>query len=169
MANGLVQQAQEPTPAAAPTEATGEEESNTTTEEQETYDSAMKMVGELVYNNDESHQAIMDLMTPDDPGNSIAEATIFVLSKIEEAFQGNYPEELIIPTADEISDLLLELADESGDIEITEQIAGEVKTQVIEQLAEEYGADPADLQEALGDVTEGDVAEMQSMMGGQNA
>lgn len=164
--NGLVQRAQEPTQEAAPAE---DGESNLTPEEQESYDSAMQMVSEIIYNNEESNQAIMGMISAEDPAGTIAEATIFVMSQIEEAFQGNYPEELIIVTSDEVSDLLIELADESGTVKMTEEIATNVKSQLIEQLAEEYGADPEDLQMALGDITQTDVDEMQATMGGPNA
>jgi len=167
MADGLVHRAQtRPTaPVAEPAE---DDESNATPEEQEAYDAAMKMVGELLYTDDESYQAIMNLISEDDLAGTIAEATIFALSQIEETFQGQYPEVLIVPTVDEISDMLMELVDESGKAKITEQVAADVKVQVIEQLADEYGADPADLQEALGDVTQADVDEMQSLFGGRN-
>lgn len=164
MEHSLVQQAQ-----AAPVEGDSpEEESNLNPEEQKTYDSAMQMVGELIYSNDEAFTAIMDLITPENPAVSVAEATTFVLSKVEETFQGNYPEELVITTADEISDLLLELADESGKFEVTEQIAQESKMELIDLLAQDYGADPADIEEALSDITDDDVTEMQKEMGIQN-
>lgn len=169
MANGgLIQQAQEPIQQMQES-APVEEDSNLTPEEAKAYDSAMQMVGELIYNNDDSSQAVLDLMRAGDPAMSIAEATIFVMSQIEEAFQGNYPEELIIITADEVSDLLMELADEAKVVTMTERIATNVKQQVIEQLAEEYGADPEDLQTAFGDITQDDVMEMQSLIGGGNA
>jgi len=177
---GLVQQAQQPqeqapqeqaqAQAQAPQEQPqpeGEGDSNLTPEEQESYDSAMQMVGEMLYSDDASSQAILDLITAENPAPTIAEATIFLLSKIEETFQGNYPEDLIIVTVDEISDLLLELVDTSGKVAITEDIAKDVKAQLVEQLAEEYGADPEDMQVALGDVTQADADEMQGMYGGQ--
>lgn len=166
MPEGLVQQAQQ---SPEETVSVEDEDSNLTPEEQDNYDAAMKMTGELIYTNDESHQAILDMVTTEDPSGTIADATIFILSKIEEAFQGNYPEELIVVTSDEISDLIMELANESGIVEVTDQIAQEVKTQLVEQLAEEYGTDPTDLQETFGDITDSDVVEMQTMMGGQNA
>ena len=176
MANsGLVQQAQQPSDAApvednatTTPEESGEEQSNLTPEEQEIYDSAMKMVGELIYANDESNQAILDLITADNPSATIAEATVFVLSKIEETFQGNYPEDLIVITADEISDLILELANESGKVTVTEEIAKDTKGQLVDQLATEYGADPEDLQTALGDVTQTELEQAQATYGGQN-
>ena len=166
---GLVQQAETPTPEEESNVTPEvEEESNLTPEEQEIYDSAMQMVGELIYNNDESHQAVMDMITAENPALTIADATIFLLSKVEETFQGQYPEELIIITADEISDLVMELIDESGKVPVTEDIAKEVKTQVIEQLAEEYGADPEDLQVGFGDVTQTELEQAQATYGAQN-
>ena len=62
----------------------------------------------------------------------------------------------------------MELADTSGNFEVTEQVARDSKMEIIEQLAEVYGADPEDLQEALGDITETEVNESQQMFGGQN-
>jgi len=164
---GLVAQAEAPIEE-APAAETGEGESNLTPEEQEAYDAAMKMVGAMLYDDDESNQAIMDLMKNGQPAE-IAEASIFLLSKIEETFQGEYPADLIVITADEISDLLLELVDESGIVKVDEALAIETKNMMVEELAEEYGADPEDLQAALGDITEEDVAAMQTEMGGQNA
>ena len=90
---GLIDQAQQPAPTAAEGEeipAEGGEESNLSPEEQEAYDSAMKMVGEMIYNNDESNQAILDMLQPDALAVTIADATAFLISKIEETFQGNY-------------------------------------------------------------------------------
>ena len=92
-----------------------------------------------------------------------------LIEKVEETFKGNYPEELILPTADEVSDILLELADEANVFEVTEQVAVDAKGQVVQLLMDEYGADPEDVQGQMEGVTQEDVAEMQTMFGGQNA
>lgn len=167
MANeGLVQRAQEPSPAEEPA---SEEESNLTPEEQESYTSAMQMVGELIYNNDESHQAVLDAISGDDiPAEGIADASMFLLAKVEEAFQGQYPEELILPTVDEITDLLLELAAEAKLFEVNEQLAIDAKSASTQALIDEYGVDPANVEAVMGDITQTEVDEMQSMFGGQN-
>jgi len=165
MPEGLVQQA---TAEEAPAPATGEE-ANLTPEEQETYDSAMQMVSSLIYEDDKSHDSIMQIMAEEDPVAGTASAAMFLMSKIEETFQGQYPEELILTTTDEITDLLLELANEAGLFEVTEQIANQVKLAAVEELAEEYGVDPADIEANLGDITQEDVSKMDQMFGGQNA
>ena len=163
---GLVQQAQKSQPPTANDAAPGEEdESNLTPEEQEIYDSAMSMVSEIIYANDESHQAIVESLSGDDIAYKVADSTVMLLSKIEETFQGNYPEDLIIITADEISDLLLELGGEAGNYEYTEELSKETKVLLIDLLGEEYGADPADIEEALGDITSDDVSNVNKEFG----
>lgn len=169
MPEGLVKRAQmQENQAQAGMNEAGEGEPNLTPEEQETYDSAMQMTGELLYNNDESHNAIMGLLKEDDPAGSVADATTFVLSKIEETYQGNYPEELVLPTADEISDLVLELADEAGVFKVDEKVATDAKSMVSQQLIEDYGVDEQGFAEASAGVTSDEVAEYEKMFGGQN-
>lgn len=167
MPKGLIQRAQQQAPTSdAPVES---EESNLTPEEQESYEAAMKMVGEIIYNNDESHDAILELMSEEDPISGTAEAAMFLLSQIEETFQGQYPEELILATVDEITDLLLELADTAKLFEVDEQVATDIKSASAQALVDEYGADAENVQAHLGDVTQTDADEMQQLFGGRNA
>ncbi|MEE8115386.1 MAG: hypothetical protein V3T23_13660, partial [Nitrososphaerales archaeon] len=145
-----------------------EEEPNLTPEEQETYESAMSMIGELIYTNDESSKAIIDMMGQGEPADAVSGAAMFLMGSIEQTFKGNYPEELILPTMDEATDVLMELGDEAGVFEITEDLVMDVKSKVVQALMEEYGVDPEDMQAQLGDVTEADVADMESAFGGNN-
>ncbi len=164
MANGLVQQAVDDT--ADPVET---DESNLTPEETENYEAAMKMVGEILYNNDESSQAVLDLMKGEDPVAGVADAAMFLISQIEQAYQGNFPEQLILPVTDEATDMLLELGETAGIFKVDESMAVAVKSATAEELVAEYGADPAAVEEHLGDITEQDVVDMEGMFGGQNA
>lgn len=169
MPEGLVSKAsktpvQEPSAAPAPAGNAGEEQA--TPEEQEAYEAAMQMVGDLVYQNDDSNAAIMKMLTPDDPAGSAADASAFVLSKIEETFQGNYPEGLVLTTADEISDIILELAHEAGEFEVTEEIAVQAKAELAQQLVEDYGVDQEAFQGSTQDVTPDDIAQYEQMFGG---
>ncbi len=166
MPNGLVQQAQQPQPQI---EGTPEEaESNLTAEEQTDYEAAMEMTGEIIYTNDESSQALIELMSEDDPVAGVVEASMFVLSQIEQAYQGNFPEQLILPVMDEITDMLLELGETAELFTVDEQMAVAVKGGAAEELVAEYGADPAAVEANLGDITETEVSEMSAMFGGQN-
>jgi hypothetical protein len=141
-------------------------ESNTTPEEDKAHEAAMTMVSELLYTNDKSNTAIMNILKADNPAASASEAAIFLLSKVEETFQGNYPETLVLPTADEISDMVLELAEESGKFEVTEDIAVKAKSLMVQQLIQDYGVDEQSFADATQDVTQDDITQYEQMFGG---
>ena len=180
MQKGLVDRAQAPMAEAPMAEApmaeapmaqdmqqpVAEGESNTTPEEDEAHEAAMTMVSELLYANDKSNAAIMNMLKADNPAASASEASIFLLSKVEETFQGNYPEALVLPTADEISDMVLEIAEESGKFEVTEEVAVKAKSLMVQQLVQDYGVDEQAFKEATQDVTEDDIAQYEQMFGG---
>ena len=150
-------------------EVSADGEPNTTPEEDQAHEAAMEMVAELLYVNDESNTVIMKMLKPDNPAASAAEVSIFLLSKVEETFKGNYPEALVLPTADEISDMVLEIADESGAFKVTEEIAGNAKSLMVQQLIEDYGVDEQAFKEATQDVTQDDMTQYEQMFGGNNA
>jgi hypothetical protein len=149
--------------------ATADGESNTTPEEDQAHEAAMGMVSELLYANDGSNAAIMKMLKPDNAAASASEVSIFLLSKVEETFQGNYPETLVLPTADEISDMVLELAEESGTFEVTEEIAVKAKSLMVQQLVQDYGVDEQSFKDATQDVTQDDITQYEQMFGGTNA
>jgi hypothetical protein len=186
MQKGLVERAQTPAPNEAPMAPTSmaptsmdqapsqeqsavEGEPNTTPEEDQAHEAAMTMVSELLYSNEKSNTAIMQMLKPENPAASASEVSIFLLSKIEETFQGNYPETLILPTADEISDMVLEIAEESGKFEVTEDVAVQAKSLMVQQLVQDYGVDEQAFKDATQDVTEDDINQYQQMFGGANA
>jgi hypothetical protein len=144
-------------------------EPNTTPEEDQAHEAAMTMVSELLYSNDSSNAAIMKMLQPDNEAASASEVSIFLLSKVEETFQGNYPETLVLPTADEISDMVLEIAEESGTFKVTEEIAVKTKSLMVQQLVKDYGVDDQAFRDATQDVTQDDIAEYETMFGGTNA
>ncbi len=168
---GLVQQAQ-----AAPTDVVGaapvaneevDQEDNLTPEERESYDAAMNMVSEILYANDESSAAIMEQLGASEPLRAIAEVTSFLIAQIEEAFQGQLPETLIIPVADEASDLVIELGEKAGIFDLSDDEIIQAKGAVMTSLLEDYGIDEADLEEMMQGVTSEDVTQLQSVFGGQ--
>ena len=149
--------------------ATEDGDPNTTPEEDQAHEAAITMVSELLYTNDESNAAIMEMLNPENAAASASEVSIFLLSKVEETFQGNYPETLVLPTADAISDMVLEIADESGAFEVTEDIAVEAKSLMVQQLVADYGVDEQSFRDATQDVTQEDMAQYEQMFGATNA
>ena len=140
-------------------------EESVSPEQQEAYESAMQMVGQLLYVNDQVNAKLMQMVKPENPATGIADASAFLLSKIEEAFEGEYPEDLVVNTADEISDLVMELVDAAGNVEVTEDIAIEAKGLLTQQIIEAYGVDESDFEAATQDVSEEDVEQYAQMFG----
>ena len=184
---GLINQAQNPpqapeaTSATMPVEAPAEEvegmvpqpsddevtieNDDLTPEEREAYDSAMNMAAEIIYEDDKANSAVMEKMKGSDPPQAIADLTGFIISQIEQAFQGKVPETIIIPLGDEISDLLLELGETNGDFTINDEMYKKVKAFTVQELFEDYGIEEADMETMLQGVTGPEVEEMKSMFG----
>jgi len=169
MPEGLMsraQNAQQPTSMPAATQQKSGEGEAVSPEDQQAYDDAMQMVGQLIYKNEQISDKLVAMVKQEDPATGIADASAFVLSKIEETFQGEYPEDLIVQTADEISDLIMELVEASGTVpEVTEDIAVKAKGLLTQQLIEAYGVDPQQFEAATQDVSEEDLAEYSKMFG----
>jgi hypothetical protein len=86
---------------------------------------------------------------------------------IEDAFQGQLPETVILPAADEISDMVLELGEESGVLgEVTEEVAIAAKGAVVQILVDTYGADPDGFAEAVQGTTDAGMQQAQQVFGG---
>jgi len=159
--------AQQPEPMAPmsspnPAQAEGEGE-DLTNEEQSAYNSAMEMVAEVIYGNDKSSQAVMKQLRPDDPVTSVAEVTTLLIDQVEQAFNGKVPESIVIPLADETSDLLLELISEGTDAEIDQNTYTKVKGAVTKELGAAYGVQEGDMEGMLQGVTSDEVTAMKGM------
>jgi len=157
---GLVTQAT--TPEAAP--ATGEAAS---ADEQEAYDSALKMAGEMLYGDDTSSDKFMGMLSEGEPVQAVAGIVTFIIDAIEDVFQGQLPEAVIVPASDEITDMVLEMAEQAGVIpEVTEDIAVQVKGAVMQSLVETYGADPEAFAEAVQGTDDATMQQAQQVFGG---
>ena len=152
-----------------PAEAQGTEaetETEMTPEENKAMESGMQMVSEILYNDDTAHETIMDGLTKGKPEESIGEVTMFILDQVEQQFNGNFPESAVIPMADEISDMLLELAETKGIMEIDEGFYQRSKGMMMQGLVEAYGIEEADMESMMQGVTAEDVQTMQKTFGG---
>lgn len=142
-------------------------EDNLTPEERESYNTAMEAVGEMLYTDDQSHEAIMQQLQSEEPLRAIAMVTSFIIAQLEQATQGQMPEQLIVPIADEVSDLVMELGEETGVFELSEEDILQAKGAVITSLFEDYGIEEEDLEELLQGVTADEVSGLQNVFGGQ--
>ena len=165
MDEGMIDQAQQPDPNAEEPELTPEE--TPTPEEQDAYDQAMSMVSEIIYNNDQAHDAVIKQLSEGEPAEAVAHVTSFIITQLEEALKGQLNEVIIIPLADEISNSLLELALEAGIFELTDKIVMGAKGAVMRVLFEDYGIEEDQMESMLQGVTAGDVETLHSQFGGE--
>jgi hypothetical protein len=157
---GLVTQAT--TPEAAP--AAGEAPAP---EGQEAYDSALKMAGEMLYNDDTSSAKFMGMLSEGDPVQAVVGIVTFIIDAIEDAFQGQLPETVISPAADEITDMVLEMGEVSGAIpEVTEDVAIQFKGAVEKALIDTYGTTPEAFAEAVQSTDDATMQQAQQVFGG---
>jgi hypothetical protein len=167
---GLIQQANEAAmqeePMAQEQEPEQVEGEQLTDEEDEAYQAGINMAAEMLYKDDQSSEAFQAQLAEGDPLQSIADLTMFLVAKIEEAFQGQVPETIIIPLADEISDLVMEMGFESGAFDLSDDEIVQAKGFVINALFDEYGLEEADLEGMLEGVTADEVAELQQAFKG---
>lgn len=137
---GLVTQAQ--TPQAAPEQVPQEgapEGAAPTPEEEAAYASALDMAGELVYVNDTSSAKFVAMLSAKPAVESVPPIVAHIMDKIEEAFNGELPQEVILPAADEITDMLLEVGVESGAFPApSEQEADDVRTAMVTAIMQLY-------------------------------
>ncbi|MCP4089912.1 MAG: hypothetical protein GY746_08970 [Gammaproteobacteria bacterium] len=164
---GLVNQAQPqpqaPTGGMVPTEEpTAQAEEELTPEEEGAYTAAMEMVAELIYVDDTANKSIMNQLKANEPAAAIAETTVFIIDQVEQAFNGQLPEGIILPLADEISDLLLELLQEDGGVEIDQATYTQAKGAVTQELIDAYGIEEADMEGMLQGVTADEVKGIQA-------
>lgn len=152
---------------AAPAEQAPEEGlEEMTPEEEEAYTAGMNMAAELLYNNDEASEGIQTTLAKSDKLQAIADVVTFVISQVEDAFQGQLPETVIVPLADEISDLTMELGMESGAFELSDDDIIQAKGVVMNSLFEDYGVEEEDLEGMLQGVTGDEIAELQQAFSG---
>lgn len=138
-----------------------------TPEEQEAYDSAIAMAAEMLYVDEQASDKFLDMMTDGDSIEAPAEVIVHVMDMIEETFQGQLPEAMILPIADEVSDMVIELGVEAGAIAApTEDEAVKIKVAVLKDLAETYGVEEEDFIGAIQGTTDADMAEAQRIFGG---
>ncbi len=174
MANGLISQVENAAPAPvpgpvdpaavaqAPAEGTA-----LSPESQKAYDAALQMASELLHKNEAASDGIIEqVKAAEGIAEGVAESTDLILSQIEEAFQGKLPEDVVLPVADEVSDLVMELVDAAG-VQISDKVGEQAKVLTGLRIMEEYGVDPADFEEnAASSIAQEDLAGVEKILGG---
>ncbi len=124
-------------------------------EMQEAYDASMAFAANIVHGEKTSDKIITILKRARESGgaDAVGQVVSLVMAELEGQWEGQMPEEVILPVADEVSDLVLELAEESGAFKVSEELAVKAKGQVVKTLVDTYGVDPQALQGISGGIT----------------
>lgn len=132
-----------------------------TPEEQESFERIGYTAMHILY-ADESHQGFVKMLQDgqDMPAKTLAEVAMLVFSKIDEASGGKIPEVLVIRAAEQVLDLVIELAEKAKIMQVDEKMAGRAVQEMLIIAGEMYGFDPAELQEEIQGMDQGRVQKM---------
>jgi len=173
MDNGLVTAAQRPSPAAPTSEfqdgqeptslpttnISGAKEFKADPEEQKIYNSALEIASELLYNNDKSSNAITEQLkgSGDKPQQVIAQVTTMIVDRIEQQFDGQLPGDMVLPVAEEVSELVMGVGEAAGAFKLDSKSIDQTKGQVVKMLLDTYGVQKNQMNGMLQGVTKSDV------------
>ena len=173
MANGLVDQAtQQP---AAPVEATAQQpapqgQRQATDEETAAVDAAVQMASEMLHKDKAVSDKIVGQLTSggaDGAHQTVANMTSLLLSKIEDAFQGQLPETVILGVADNIAEMVIEVGEAAGAFEMSGREIERTKGAVVKNLIKTYSApSEEDAQNLAQQLQQGDVQKVDATFEG---
>jgi hypothetical protein len=148
-----------------PVEAEGEQP---TAKEQENF-SRIELAAKAVVNSSkESYANIVQMLQggADNPAQALATAAMMVFTAVDDQSKGKIPEELILRGAESALDQVIKVAEDTGTMQVSEQLAGQALQQLVMQVGESYGVDPADLQAEIEGM---DKTELQALVQQQEA
>lgn len=146
----------------------GAQEIPATPEDQEAYNAALNFAGAIVHGNDTTSDGVVKiLMRGGQQGavESISQIVVMLMAEIETQFQGQIPETVILPAADEITDLVMELGEEAGAFQLTDDDINKAKGQVVRMLIDTYGVDKQQMSGITQNVTEEDIQKYTEIFG----
>lgn len=113
-----------------------------TPEEQEAYDKAVSIAMSLMHNKQSSSKFVKNLKAGrKNPVPTLAQMTVTLVTQADERMKGEIPEDVIIPMAEEILNIVGEFAHEVGAFRITQPILEKAMSGVIGQLVKIYQAE----------------------------
>lgn len=164
---------QPPAPAGAPPAPAGgapvegappEEAPNVSPQEQAEYERVIGALSKVLYGDNKSHSAIMKQINPKDPFNSITMLAVRVITALDERL--DIMETVILGLVPEVVDRLIELAEKSGRVQVSDRDAARIAAATQEQLMQEYETKPEDYAAMVEGVSPEEMAEYQNVYKG---
>lgn len=153
-----------PEPMASPTAMSGAaagdgETPNVTGEEQAEYERGLAACMKLLHGDAKSQKAIIERIDPANPVGSIAEVIVMIVTTVDDKV--DLLEDTIMPLAEELVNLVIEAAVESGRVKkVSPKEAEQILATASELLVDHYGADEEDFQSVAGSLTPEEEQEM---------
>lgn len=150
MAQGLLSQASDAQQGPVQSEAVEAGGSAATPEEEQLMDQALGEVGNMIYQSDEASDSILKTLGA---GGNFSMAVGTVVSQVIDVVDQkmDLPADFILPLAEAVTMMLVEMADTAGIIETNDDIIEQSLMAAAKNLAQDYDIDPADLQAAASD------------------
>lgn len=132
------------------------EDQEATSEEQESYDQAMRAVDTILYENDKTAESVENMLTAEDKIGGTVQASLMVLTQLDQKI--DMPEEIIAQVAMDITDMVVDLAEEGKGIQYSEKETQAVWGSVWEGVMEVYGVDEEEYASFTADMSDEDIA-----------
>ncbi len=120
--------------------------------EQVNYEKIVLAASEILYDEKSSRGVTKMLKAGDDPARSIANVTVMIMTQLDEKSGGTIPEEVILPAATEVVELVAELGVAQKIFEVDEAMVNRAAQLMVVSMADEYNVEMEDIQGMMAGV-----------------
>lgn len=133
-------------------------------QEQEAFDRVF-LAGQKVLYDKSTHAGIVKMLKSAEPPEALAKAATVIVTQLDEKSRGTIPEAVILPVAAELLGEIAQFAHQAKIMTVDERTIGLAMQQLVISLAEQYGVNPAEVQDllqAVGQDKAKQIADLQS-------
>lgn len=125
-------------------------------EEQEEYDQAISALHKVMYSNEGTSQALVDMLQPSDKVGSTTKASILLIQQLDEKL--DMDESIIAEITMDVADRMIEMAERAKGMSFSEKETQAVAGATWEGVMELFGVDEGDYEEMTRGLSEQDIA-----------
>ncbi len=120
-----------------------------TKDEQASYEKVVLAASEVLYDEKSSRGVTQMLQSGGDPATAMAQVTVMIMVQLDEKSGGTIPEEVILPAAVEVLELVAELATSQKIFEVDEATLNRAAQQMVMSMADEYGVEEEEIAQMM--------------------
>jgi len=128
------------------------EQTNVTEQEQALYDEFVTKAGELMYDEKIYQNLLKTMDLSKTPEDGLANIVYLIVTQLDEKSGGQIPEEMILPIAEEILAMAVELAGAANNLSYPDEVIEKALQLAVFRLLEAYGVDEGDITVALSEM-----------------